>query len=663
MYACIFFIEDASLSVVGKNNKSLKVLNGEWEPKGKVEMLWPGKNAGQKSLFHGTIIKVGDEETLNKFATQAYSKILKRAKNITEVPEELFSFEVNETEEQNEKRSRSKTQRLRESEEQDDTMSPKKKKKKVNVQSKNVTEDAGSPKKKNKKTENTEPKTKNPKLKHPDTLPQSLKTLQRQKGMHLLNQFENVSADQTRMVSETDAVSSETISISQTWQICNDAMDAVGPSTQHTPLKVPFSPERYCEIPVPSLEVIQAIENFLRPDVQSYLKKIVTYARQQKPQNTFADLDTVVQADWMTDNRTKGQPTVNFTAPYRETLDSQTKQPSTVDVDFTAPYRENLDSQTKQSSTVDVDFTAPYRENLDSQKKQSSTVDVDFTAPYRENLDSQTKQSSIVDVDFTAPYRENLDSQTKQSSTVDVDFTAPYRETFDMPLSNVHVNAPYQRTNQFLDLPHSTTHRPREPTPHHIYQNIYHTETVFGNTLTPASPSPPPQQTSVPPISESTPTNTPPPLRRSPRKQKKNEGIQKVHVFNILFSCLNSQCKLLDGCDLEIDSDSLRIATSAARTAKKPGFTLCYKLLPEIFSLEVLANSRGQGLSKTKEGDFRKPLDKELVSSLKNYVTVWCRKNGMAQPTESLLNDAITERISYARKQLKPKVKKNAPSK
>ncbi|XP_061180589.1 receptor-type tyrosine-protein phosphatase alpha-like [Saccostrea echinata] len=70
-----------------------------------------------------------DKDTLNKFATQAYSKILKRAENNTEVPEEVFSFEVNETEEQNVKQSRSKTQRLRESEEQDDTMSPKKKKK------------------------------------------------------------------------------------------------------------------------------------------------------------------------------------------------------------------------------------------------------------------------------------------------------------------------------------------------------------------------------------------------------------------------------------------------------------------------------------------------------------------------------------------------------
>ena len=180
---------------------------------------------------------------MNKFATHAYSKILKRAKNTNGVPEELFTFEEKETEAQNEKRSRSKTQRLRESEEQDDTMSPKKKKK-VNVQSKS-SNDSASPKKKKKKNENTEQKTKRPK--HPDTLPESLKTLQKQQGLLLLDQFAigNVSTEQTRTVSEMDTVSTETISMAQTWQLCNDAMDAVRP----TPLKMPCSPKGFSEMP------------------------------------------------------------------------------------------------------------------------------------------------------------------------------------------------------------------------------------------------------------------------------------------------------------------------------------------------------------------------------------------------------------------------------
>ncbi|XP_052699334.1 uncharacterized protein LOC128176825 [Crassostrea angulata] len=129
MFACIFFNEDASLSVVGKNNKSLKLVSDDWEPRGKVEMYWPGKVAGQRSLYHGTIIKVGDEENLNKFATLAYSKILKKQKGLNDVPEELFSFEMS-SDESFEKRHRCKTKKMQESEEQEDTLSPKKKKKK-----------------------------------------------------------------------------------------------------------------------------------------------------------------------------------------------------------------------------------------------------------------------------------------------------------------------------------------------------------------------------------------------------------------------------------------------------------------------------------------------------------------------------------------------------
>lgn len=79
-----------------------------------------------------------------------------------------------------------------------------------------------------------------------------------------------------------------------------------------------------------------------------------------------------------------------------------------------------------------------------------------------------------------------------------------------------------------------------------------------------------------------------------------------------------NQVKLLDGCDVEVDPDGLRKATSAARKSKKPGFTLCYKLLSEIFPLEVLANSRGQGIGRVKQGDVRLPLDKEKTKALKS---------------------------------------------
>lgn len=86
----------------------------------------------------------------------------------------------------------------------------------------------------------------------------------------------------------------------------------------------------------------------------------------------------------------------------------------------------------------------------------------------------------------------------------------------------------------------------------------------------------------------------------------------------MLIFIICNQVKLLDGCDVEVDPDGLRKATSAARKSTKPGFTLCYKLLSEIFPLEVLAKSRGQGIGRVKQGDIRLPLDKEKTKILKS---------------------------------------------
>lgn len=70
------------------------------------------------------------EENLNKFATLAYSKILKKQKGLNGVPWELFSIEMN-SDESFEKRLRSKTKKMQESEEQENTLSPKRKRRKI----------------------------------------------------------------------------------------------------------------------------------------------------------------------------------------------------------------------------------------------------------------------------------------------------------------------------------------------------------------------------------------------------------------------------------------------------------------------------------------------------------------------------------------------------
>ena len=44
---------------------------------------------------------------------------------------------------------------------------------------------------------------------------------------------------------------------------------------------------------------------------------------------------------------------------------------------------------------------------------------------------------------------------------------------------------------------------------------------------------------------------------------------------------------------------------------------MCDKLLAEVYSLQTLASSRGQGIWKVKEACIRPTLDKEKISTIK----------------------------------------------
>ncbi|XP_065924464.1 uncharacterized protein [Magallana gigas] len=85
----------------------------------------------------------------------------------------------------------------------------------------------------------------------------------------------------------------------------------------------------------------------------------------------------------------------------------------------------------------------------------------------------------------------------------------------------------------------------------------------------------------------------------------------------------------------------------------KAAFTLTSKLATLVFSIEELAQSRGQGLRKAKKGDVRPVLNSTKIEVLKEYVNAWCVKNGKGELDEKYFNDAITEKISYCRKQMK----------
>ncbi|XP_056022464.1 uncharacterized protein LOC130055095 [Ostrea edulis] len=142
------------------------------------------------------------------------------------------------------------------------------------------------------------------------------------------------------------------------------------------------------------------------------------------------------------------------------------------------------------------------------------------------------------------------------------------------------------------------------------------------------------------------------PQDSAPQMVNMNDSIisGKGHAANRPSEGTPQMAKLLDDSDVMVSKDGLRKAVSAAKKSSKPGFTLCYKLLAELFNLEELAASRGQGIGNTK--DKEKPvLDKVRTQALKNYVVIWCRKNDHAAPSEQTLNSAITERICYARKQ------------
>jgi len=69
-----------------------------------------------------------------------------------------------------------------------------------------------------------------------------------------------------------------------------------------------------------------------------------------------------------------------------------------------------------------------------------------------------------------------------------------------------------------------------------------------------------------------------------------------------------------------VDQEQLAKACAAARKAPKPGYKMCYLLLKAVFSMQEIAQSRGQGLTKPKEGDYREPLDKRKVAATKGLL-------------------------------------------
>ncbi|KAL3887518.1 hypothetical protein ACJMK2_027459 [Sinanodonta woodiana] len=115
MFACIYFVEDNSLSVVGQKSKRLQHL-GQFKERGIVKITW------------GKDLYLGFEDYLTDFATKANAQILKKLKEKpSEVPEELFTF--NHVAKTDGKRQHRETKKIKESRQQEKDFSPKKKSK------------------------------------------------------------------------------------------------------------------------------------------------------------------------------------------------------------------------------------------------------------------------------------------------------------------------------------------------------------------------------------------------------------------------------------------------------------------------------------------------------------------------------------------------------
>ncbi|XP_076080536.1 uncharacterized protein LOC143051528 isoform X2 [Mytilus galloprovincialis] len=151
--------------------------------------------------------------------------------------------------------------------------------------------------------------------------------------------------------------------------------------------------------------------------------------------------------------------------------------------------------------------------------------------------------------------------------------------------------------------------------------------------------------------------------RRSPRG--KSDSIVPVQGTSLgpkrqllkspkkIYTSSSTMVKLIESADVTVDGETIKKIMQKAHKESSPGYFIIRKVMPLLFSRGELANSRGQGLTTSKDGDFRPALDKTRVKIAKDYVRGWCKINQKTQPSEEELNKGVTEAVGYARKALK----------
>ncbi|CAC5387042.1 unnamed protein product [Mytilus coruscus] len=135
MFACIYFEEDKSISVVGKADKDLK-LDGEFESRSKCTMKWKVKGSHEKKTYHGTIVRINNsEEQLTEFGNSAVKQVVKKnaGRDHEDILQSLWDYNSNYNKPvQAAKRERKVTTIMQESVLQDKELISQRKKKKEN---------------------------------------------------------------------------------------------------------------------------------------------------------------------------------------------------------------------------------------------------------------------------------------------------------------------------------------------------------------------------------------------------------------------------------------------------------------------------------------------------------------------------------------------------
>lgn len=500
------------------------------------------------------------------------------------------------------KRIRVQTEKIKESKEQAEICSPKKKKKESSCASGN----------------NESPKKSKEKKRKDESAAARKTEKKNQETVALCTEKEILSdlSSQFSLESELNKKSTEDgTSLTTTWRLCKPALQSeVIPETQsHVQQTV------NAHIPPPQ-KVLQLFSLLLDPIVSGYMKKMVDQFGSQNIQecaphhgheSVFLNLDSSEHSKGYDHNACSSTPLISLDQMPMSTMISEASSDKTY-----------FDS----SQSFEMPYSATPQQTVTLRRSPRKKINLP-AMPVGDELSYDQPKQFTLSSDSPTTYLPRTPSRKTNISSSPGEFTS----LTESPLPTTHLQmknmvTPMEAQKNYSQMDHFTfpTNSP-----------------MATNTSTSSNFRTSPRKN---------PTSTSLNSRTSPRKMPFKSTLE-VDISTEK----NNLSKLLGNSNITIDKEVLAVAVRLAKKSAKPAYTLTMKLMPGLFTTEEMALSRGQGLL-AKKGDLRPALDKDKVLVLKDYVRCWCKANGFSDPSDSLINEAITEKISYARKQLKRKL-------